>query len=386
MATGEHNTTPRDRLNVEYDAGAFDKDEQGYCPNHHRLRVEGDVLHVDQWGDHNGREPFSYAWQARIVEVDELAALAFLDRSGSPLTFCLRAQRLLESVLSAEERIKLLTPPCFETAQTFLRWAASLFALGDVNQATLVEDAPHLSSRRHSYELRAGDGDGAQVIALADVISDTPAAATGRRLYAINLTAPGSKLSLEWRLRSADELTLRGTLDATELRALRHLVHNAQPVLLARPALLRQALRIEATEVGSQLSYLDHGGGQAAYERIRTAQLRVQALLALAPRELAAEAAAIAAFIANPEAGWNRLVQALPAQPAAFEPLVDLALLIQLQDQTEAVAASPLADAALAALPAEATPGLRAALVAARDGAGNARELLLAERSHHFAR
>ena len=370
---------PRDRLNVEYDAGAFDKDEQGYCSNHHRLRVEGDVLHVEQWGDHNGREPFSYAWQARIVEVDELAELAFLDRSGSPLTFCLRSQRLLASVLSAEERIKLLTPPCFETAQTFLRWAASLFSLGDVANATQVADEPHLSSRRHSFQLRS-NGDGTEVIAEADLIFDTPAGGPSRRLHAINLSAPNSKLTLEWRVRFADQLVLRGTLEAAELRALRLAVVRAQPPLLVRPSLLKQALALEAAEVGSQLSHLDHGGGQAARERIQIAQQRVQTLLALAPSALAAEAAPIAAFVANPEAGWYKLVQALPAEPAAFEPLVDLALLIQLQGRSEASAVRPLAEASLATLRAEATTGLRAALVAARDGATNARELLLAER------
>ena len=365
---------PRDRLNVEYDAGAFDKDEQGYCPNHHRLRVEGDVLHVEQWGDQNGREPFSYAWQANILESDELAELAFLDRSGSPLTFCLRSQRLLPSVLSAEERIKLLTPPCFETAQTFLRWAASLFGLGDVANATQVADEPHLSSRRHSFQLR-GNGEGAEVIAEADLIFDTPAAGPSRRLHAINLSAPNSKLALEWRSRFADQLVLRGTLEAAELRALRHAVVRAQPPLLVRPSLLKQALALEAAEVGSQLSYLDHGGGQAAYERIQTAAVRVRALQPLAPDAIAAEVELVTAFLRNPEAGWSALARVTPAHPE-LERLADLSLMVHLLAQSEGPAdVAALAAAALCWLPAQAAPGLRQALVAARDGSSPTREL-----------
>jgi len=111
------------RMNVEYDAGYFDKDEQGWCSNNHRLRVEGDTLHVEQWGDRNGLDPFHNAWQAHIVEVDEPNEVVLLARGAESIVFDLRAQRLLGSWGHASETISLSTPPCLETVERLARYA-----------------------------------------------------------------------------------------------------------------------------------------------------------------------------------------------------------------------------------------------------------------------
>ena len=88
----------RARMNVTYDAGMFDKDEQGWCSYIHELRVEGDVLHVRRHGDRNGRDPFDSTVTLAIGETDLDAEAVAL--SGG-YVFDLRAQRLISGTVES---------------------------------------------------------------------------------------------------------------------------------------------------------------------------------------------------------------------------------------------------------------------------------------------
>ncbi len=373
------------RMNVEYDAGHFDKDEQGWSANNHRLRLEGDTLHVEQWGDRNGLDPFHNTWQARIVEVDEACEVVLLSRGTESIVFDLRTQRLLGSWGHASETIALSTPPCLETVERFARFVLALLETlppaveGPPPRAEPVEDVEHLSARRRTSALRRGEAS----IGRLDAYYTPPAA-----LYGLDVARVGLRIVGDWRGSAPLQLTLRGGLPGTELRALRAAARGAVAPPLARPSLVLRALITEAKEVGSMLSYLDHGGGEDAWARIRRAGTTAEALLAKLPDALSdADAAELArAFAASPSSRWTA-VDDLSSSEVARRPTgpresyVDACVvlhLLGLEGEDARAAASVLSGAALASLPSETPAELRQAFVGAREGSGGAREALRA--------
>lgn len=146
----------------------------------------------------------------------------------------------------------------------------------------------------------------------------------------------------------------------------------------ARPGLLRAALIAEAKEVGSMLSWLDHGGGDEAWARIARAEEAARALLALFPEAVdAAGARAEAERLAKDGAsGWTALADLAGALAEATDTPADLRAVAHALGRSSAACAA-LATAALAALPREAARE-RDALVKARDGATDAADAIAA--------
>jgi len=340
------------RLCVEYDAGYFDKDEQGWCSNVHRLRVEGDVLHVEQSGDRNGLDPFHTRWEARIVEVDEPNEVVLLARGADAVVFDLRSQRLVGSWGDARQTCPLTTPPCFETVERFGRHGLALLeslhpvVAGPPPRAEHAEDVEHGSARRRTTVLRRGDTTVGQI----DAFYTPPAT-----LFGVDVSRAGLRIVVSWRSTAPLELELRGGLPGTELRGLRTVARGAVAPLLARPSLVLRALVAEAKEVGSMLSYLDHGGGEDAWARIHRAGVTAAALVSSLPEALA-DAGALdlaRAFAENPSSRWIAIDE-LAASEVATRPTgpqesdVDERVVLQLREldtEQARVAASALAGA-----------------------------------------
>jgi len=374
-------------LNVVYDAGYFDNDEQGWCSNHHRLRVEGNTLHVEQWGDRNGLEPFQTSWHAQVVEVDEANELVLLSRGSDSLVFDLRTQRLLSSWTHVTHRSSLSTPPCFETMSLFARHALVLLetlppiVAGPTPHAEQTEDVEHGSARRLTTALRRGDTSIGGIDAYY-----TPSTA----LHGIDVSRSGLSIIASWRASAPLELELRGRLPATDLRALRSAARDGVMPTVARPSLVLCALVAEAKEVGSMHSYLDHGGGEDAWDRIRRAGVTAHALLSSLPEAIAEAGATevVRAFADSSSSGWTALdelsISEVMRRPTGVrESYVDACVVLEVlggEGEGSRAAATALADAALTSLPAEASAALRQALRGVREGSSGAYEALRAAR------
>ncbi len=84
----------RARMTCSYDAGSFDKDEQGWCSHVHELRFDGDAYVVRVHGDFNGQRPFDQTFTLAVLAIDEATEIVTL---SSDRGFDLRAQRLIGS-------------------------------------------------------------------------------------------------------------------------------------------------------------------------------------------------------------------------------------------------------------------------------------------------
>lgn len=81
-------------LNLTYDAGYFDKDEQGWCSRNVAISQEGNAVTVREWGDDNGARPYDGIKRGEIGSITddlitftgELARHVF-DRKAQRLEF-----------------------------------------------------------------------------------------------------------------------------------------------------------------------------------------------------------------------------------------------------------------------------------------------------------
>jgi hypothetical protein len=375
------------RLNVTYDAGYFDKDEQGWCANHHRLSVDGDVVHVERWGDYAGREPFSVRWDARIVEVDAPNELVVLvsTKKKETLTFDLRAQRLLGSWNQGEDRIALIAPPTFETVPMLGRYAFSLLETvwpsGDEPppppDPTVLKDVEHLSIRRRITALWRGELEVGRI----DLLYAPPEIVHGIDVSRTRPQDGRGHLVMTWRAAEPLTFVLRGGFAAGELRRIREVTRAMKAPLLCRPSLVLRALVAEAREVGSMLSYLDHGGGADAHARIQRAG-EIGRTLSSVLFEAIAEAGATdaaRAFGENPSSGWTALeglsASEILTRPTglreAFADACVVGHVLGLSEVGARQAAAALAGAASTSLPADAPEDLRRALTKTREGEGD---------------
>ena len=371
------------RMNVTYDAGYFDKDEQGWCANHHRLSVDGDLVHVERWGDYAGREPFSVRWDARIVEVDapnELVVLVGTKRKET-LIFDLRGQRLLGSWNQGEDRIALIAPPTFETVPMLGRYGFSLLETvwpsGDEPppppDRTLLNDVDHLSIRRRITALWRGELEVGRI----DLLYAPPHLVHGIDVSRKEPQDGRGHLVMTWRAAEPLTFVLRGGFAAGELRRIREVTREMKAPLLCRPSLVLRALVAEAREVGSMLSYLDHGGGADAHARIQRAGEIGRTLSSILVESVAEAGAtdAARAFGENPSSGWTAL-EGLSASEILRRPtglrdaFADGCVVREMLSRAEPSArhaAAALAGAALSSVPVDAPELVKRALVATRD-------------------
>lgn len=83
------------QIDVAYDAGYFDKDEQGWCSRHVAITQTGTNVVVRQWGDDNGARPYDQTLHGQIASVsDEVVTFAgdlakhVFDLKTRQLTLC----------------------------------------------------------------------------------------------------------------------------------------------------------------------------------------------------------------------------------------------------------------------------------------------------------
>lgn len=337
-------TSPLARMHVQYDDGYFDKDEQGWCSNNVGIRVADGIVHVDQWGDANGQRPYAYAWEGRIAEVDEANEVILITRGNDTVVFDLRSQRILGYGTQMEEKALLLTPLTIETLSHFAAHAQRLFGDDETKPAQL-----ELSHR-------------------------------GEHINGVDMRSPTHPWVLRWRSTEPLVATLSGHIPSHELRALRRRVRAWQAPLLVRPSLAARTLVREGREVGSMLSWLDHGGGADAQTRIALAGANARALL---PFIVDAQIAKLAAaFAQNPTSSWVSLVELAHTELAmrpthAWEAYADACAVMQMSDNDAAVA---MASAALEGLPADLPTSIREAFIAVQQAQFSSKEAQLAAR------
>ncbi|MDB4929130.1 MAG: hypothetical protein JWM10_1614, partial [Myxococcaceae bacterium] len=94
----------RGRMDVDYDAGYFDRDEQTWWADRVTVRVDGDTARVRQQRGFADRPAEPVAWEAHVVAVDEHGELATLrDPAGALHHFDLRHGRLLAASITVVE-------------------------------------------------------------------------------------------------------------------------------------------------------------------------------------------------------------------------------------------------------------------------------------------
>lgn len=340
------------RIDVEYDDGHFDKDEQGWSSHVHRVRREGELVHVEEHGDRAGLDPFRRCWTARIESIDELHEIVVLARGDERIVFDLRTQRLLSREQHVSETAPLAIPPCHETFEPFVRWA--LAVLARLTKTRVVEGALEPDGTRgpgEDFVIRSG-----QV-----VVARITRFATSTHMHGVDVGV--GRLVLDWRLAPKPRaFEVRGWLATLELARVRRELRATESPWLVRASLLRRLITHEAREVGSRLSELDHGGGAAAWDRIAHAGAIVRAAQVLLPEVCtSAGLSGIEAFVSSPSSAWSELDRPTPIEPA---PLVDACAVLGLAPRDLALSRA-LAGAALEAIPAE--DALRSALAAVRD-------------------
>jgi hypothetical protein len=340
------------RIDVEYDAGYFDKDEQGWCAHVHRLRQEGDVVHVEEHGDRAGLDPFRRSWSARIESVDEPNGIVVLARGSERLVFDLRSSRLRGREEHVSEKAPLAIPPCRETVEPFVRWA--LTVLARLTNTTLVEGVIE-------HEGVRGPGEDLVIRRGETVVARITRFENDAGLHGIDVGV--GRLLLDWRagLRPR-QIEVRGLLASLELARVRAELRATESPRLVRASLLARAITSEAREVGSRLSELDHGGGAAAWDRIAAAGAIVRAARALLPEACASTGlSGLEAFAANPSSTWQALDRPTTLEPLPF---VDACAALALAPHDLALARA-LAASALEGIPAG--HALRPPLAAFRD-------------------
>jgi hypothetical protein len=345
------------RIDVEYGAGHFDKDEQGWCAHVHRVRREGDFVHVEEHGNRAGLVPFRRSWTARIESIDEPNEIVVLARADDRVVFDLRTQRLLSPEQHVSESAPLAIPPCPETFEPFVRWG--LAVLARLTRTNAVEGALEPDGTRGTGEdfvIRSGQNVVARITRFES--------ATG--LHGIDIGV--SKLTLGWRAALRPRaFDVRGWIATLELARLRSEVRATESPWLVRPSLLHRLITNEVREVGSRLSEIDHGGSAAAWERIAQAGTIVRSAHALLPEVCASTGlSGIEAFASSPSSTWSELDRPAELEPA---PLVDACTVLALAPRAHELARA-LAGAALEAIPSD--HALRPPLVAVRDAGDHA--------------
>ena len=325
-------------MNVAYDDGMFDKDEQGWCSNNVRMRVEGDVVHVEQWGDANGERPYAYAWEGRITEVDEANEIILIARGKETLVFDLRSQRLLGNGVHIQDSVALLVPPTRETAAHFGALMQALF--------------------EHPGSVEVIEREGV--------------------FYGLDVGSGTHRFTARWRGDAPRSLSITAYVQADGLRDFRRRLRAWKAPILPRPSLVLRALIAEAREVGSCLSALDHGMGREAQDRIHRAGVTARALLPLVDAETAK---LIRTFATNTDR-WYELVEHAKSEIAmrptrAQDAYADACVVMHLMaNEATRGAAGTLAEATLRSLPEEGFASVRVALLLAQQGRPLAHEAL----------
>lgn len=332
-------TSPLARLHVEYDDGYFDKDEQGWCASNVRIRVSDDVVHVEQWGDANGARPYAYAWEGRIAEVDEANELILITRGNDTVVFDTRSQRLLGNGRPMHENVALLVPPTLETAAHFGACMQSLF-----------------------------EHPGRVIVVAREGV-----------FYGLDVSSGVHRYTARWRDDPRLSVSVGGYVESTELRGFRKHLRAWKAPLLARPSLVLRALIEDAREVGSCLSGIDHGAGDAAWARIHRAGANARVLASLVDPD---SAKPLEAFVNNPTQAWYELVGHAQSEFAlrptrARDVYADACVVMHLNaSEATRAPASALAGALLRSLPSGIPDSLREALILAKQEQTEAKQAL----------
>jgi hypothetical protein len=279
----------RGRMDVDYDAGYFDRDEQTWWADRVAVRVEGDTARVRQQQGYADRLAAPTTWEAAVVAVDDPGELATLSEPGGALRyFDLRRGRLLAASLTVTE--------------------------SGPSRAPTSEAAIALWTRR-ALDLRATlTGAPSADVAVERLLDDHGA------LVGVDLRAPDAPAFVaRWRLATPETTDVQTHLPAASLGLFRAAMRVAFAGPWVRPALARATLRALAVEVGDLLSSLDRGASPDAWDRIAAAARAAAALDAVADDALDALGLrdAARAFAAGASSRWATLADATEAPGGA---------------------------------------------------------------------
>lgn len=277
----------RGRMDVDYDAGYFDRDEQAWWADRVAVRVEGDTARVRQQQGYADRLAAPTGWEAAVVAVDDPGELATLREPGGALRyFDLRHGRLLAASVSVTESGPSRAPTSEAAIALWTRRALDL-------RATLT-GAPSAPATVERYLDERG------ALVGVDARAPDPPAFVAR-----------------WRLAAPDTTDVQTHLPAASLGLFRAAMRTAFAAPWVSPVLARATLRALAAEVGDLLSSLDHGASPDAWDKIAAAARAAAALDALDADTLDAIGLgdAARAFAAAPTARWSALVDAARGAP-----------------------------------------------------------------------
>jgi hypothetical protein len=113
-------------LDVQYDSGSFDKDEQGWCARRVEITTEGDRVTIRYSGDDNGARPYDYTVTATIgPRWPELGLTALVDQGRTIAYFDAKTRRLRAP---GEQVVRWFKAPPGHRAPGCLERAAALIA------------------------------------------------------------------------------------------------------------------------------------------------------------------------------------------------------------------------------------------------------------------
>ncbi len=117
---------PEPVIDVCYDAGYFDKDEQGWCARWHQIKEENGVVTVGEWGDDNGMRGYNESKTYRRGPfLAELGLIRLLDHLGRPAAYFDVATSQIVSA-AAQDSIRFVPPPDYAAPDALPHLAAIL--------------------------------------------------------------------------------------------------------------------------------------------------------------------------------------------------------------------------------------------------------------------
>jgi hypothetical protein len=117
---------PEPLIDVCYDAGYFDKDEQGWCARWNEIKEAAGLVTVRQWGDDNGIRGYNESkTYHRGPFLEELGLVRLLDNHGRPAAyFDLAKTRIISA--AEQDSIRFVPPPDYAAPATLDELAAIL--------------------------------------------------------------------------------------------------------------------------------------------------------------------------------------------------------------------------------------------------------------------
>ena len=117
---------PEPLIDVCYDAGYFDKDEQGWCARWNEIKEAAGLVTVRQWGDDNGIRAYDNSTVYRRGPfLEALGLVRLLDAHGHPAAYFDVAKSQIVSA-TAQDSIHFVPPPDYAAPAALPQLAAIL--------------------------------------------------------------------------------------------------------------------------------------------------------------------------------------------------------------------------------------------------------------------